>query len=202
MRAKKLLLFSIDFVGNNEGKFASSCPYIKRTFCKGIIQIRVIENTYFFSYHSVVLLWTQLFEGRLALNLALNFTLVSFSCAQKHFLGSFSLLFLELPIINLLTKRIKTEMLFTLSKVNSNLALTLGYLNPALNNSALVTNLRARARQSFLLRSDWSTERYKLSNQRKARANSDLYDVDNQIRNQDQNLSKANFVNSYDDLTR
>ena len=87
MRAKKLLLFSIDFVGNNEGKFASSCPYIKRTFCNGIIQIRVIENTYFFSYHSVVLLWTQLFEGRLALNLGLNLTLVSFSCAQKHFLG-------------------------------------------------------------------------------------------------------------------
>ena len=87
MRAKKLLLFSIDFVGDNEGKFASSCPYIKRTFCKGIIQIRVIENTYFFSYHSVVLLWTQLFEGRLALNLALNLTPVSFSCAQKHFLG-------------------------------------------------------------------------------------------------------------------
>ena len=73
MRAKKLLLFSIDFVGNNEGKFASSCPYVKRTFCKGIIQIRVIENTYFFSYHSVVLPWTQLFEGRLALN-AVSYT--------------------------------------------------------------------------------------------------------------------------------
>ena len=28
-------------------------------------------------------------------------------------------------------------MLFKLSNVNSNLALTLGYLNPALNNSAL-----------------------------------------------------------------
>ena len=31
--------------------------------------------------------WAQLFEGRLALNLGLNLTLVSFSCAQKHFLG-------------------------------------------------------------------------------------------------------------------
>ena len=30
-------------------------------------------------------------------------------------------------------------MLFKLSNLNSNLALTLGYLNPALNNSALVT---------------------------------------------------------------
>ena len=43
----------------------------------------------------------QLFEGRLALNLGLNLTPVSFSCAQKHFLGLFSLLFLELPIISL-----------------------------------------------------------------------------------------------------
>ena len=33
-------------------------------------------------------------------------------------------------------KRIKTEMLFTLSSVNANLAITLGYLNAALNNSA------------------------------------------------------------------
>ena len=48
------------------------------------------------------------------------------------------MLFLELPIINLKTDRIKTEMLFKLSNLNSNLALTLGYLNPALNNSALV----------------------------------------------------------------
>ena len=46
------------------------------------------------------------------------------------------MLFLERPIINLSTKRIKTELLFKLSNLNSNLALTLGYLNPALNNSA------------------------------------------------------------------
>ena len=37
----------------------------------------------------------------------------------------------------LVDKRIKTEMLFKLSNLNSNLALTPGYLNPALNNSAL-----------------------------------------------------------------
>ena len=49
------------------------------------------------------------------------------------------MLFLELPIINLSTKRIKTEMLFKLSNLNSNLALTLGYLNPALSNPALET---------------------------------------------------------------
>ena len=51
------------------------------------------------------------------------------------------MLFLELPIINLWTKRIKTEMLSKLSNLNSNLALTLGYLNPALNNSAPVVLL-------------------------------------------------------------
>ena len=33
-------------------------------------------------------------------------------------------------------------MLFKLSNLNSNLALTLGYLNPALNNSALVFIIR------------------------------------------------------------
>ena len=36
----------------------------------------------------------------------------------------------------LVDKRIKTEMFFKLSYLNSNLGLTLGYLNPALNNSA------------------------------------------------------------------
>ena len=35
---------------------------------------------------------------------------------------------------------------FKLSDFNSNLALTLGYLNPALNNSALDFNLVARVR--------------------------------------------------------
>ena len=34
-------------------------------------------------------------------------------------------------------------MLFKLSNLNSNLAITLGYLNPALNNSALVVSLGA-----------------------------------------------------------
>ena len=71
------------------------------------------------------------------LNPGLNLTRVPFSFAQKWIIfGLFSLLFLELPIINLWTKRIETEMLFKVSNLNSNLALTLGYLNPALNNSA------------------------------------------------------------------
>ena len=37
----------------------------------------------------------------------------------------------------LVDQKIKTEMLFKLSNLNSNLAQTLGYLNPALNNTAL-----------------------------------------------------------------
>ena len=45
--------------------------------------------------------WAHLFEGRLALNPGLNLTRVSFSYVQKLFLGQLSLLFLELPIINL-----------------------------------------------------------------------------------------------------
>ena len=45
--------------------------------------------------------WAQLCEGRLALNPGLNLTCVSFSYVPKHFLGQFSLLLLELPIINL-----------------------------------------------------------------------------------------------------
>ena len=76
----------------------------------------------------------QLFEDRLALTPRLNLTGVSFFVVQKHFLGQFSLLFY--PIINLLTKRIKLNLLFNPSYLNSNLALTLGYLNPALNNPA------------------------------------------------------------------
>ena len=81
--------------------------------------------------------WAQLFEGRLALNPGLNLTRVSFSFVQKHFLGQFSLIFIEHRIINLLTKRIKLNLLYKLSYLNSNFALTLGYLNPALNNPAL-----------------------------------------------------------------
>ena len=38
--------------------------------------------------------------------------------------------------MNLLTKRIKLNFLFNPSYLNSNFALTLGYLNPPLNNPA------------------------------------------------------------------
>ena len=61
---------------------------------------------------------------------------MSFSFVQKHFLRQFSLIFVEHRIINLLTKRIKLNLLYKPSYLNSNFALTLGYLNPALNNPA------------------------------------------------------------------
>ena len=41
----------------------------------------------------------------------------------------------------LVDKKNKTEMLFKVSNLNLNLALTLGYLKPALNNSAQVHSL-------------------------------------------------------------
>ena len=45
--------------------------------------------------------------------------------------------FEEHPTINLMTERIKVNLLFKPSNLNSNFALTLGYFNPALNNQAL-----------------------------------------------------------------
>ena len=51
--------------------------------------------------HNRLTSWAQLFEGRLVLNLGLNLSQVCFSCVQKHFLKYFSVLFLDLPIINL-----------------------------------------------------------------------------------------------------
>ena len=42
---------------------------------------------------------------------------------QKHFLGQFSLIFIEHRIINLLTKRIELNLLYKLSYLNSNFAL-------------------------------------------------------------------------------
>ena len=61
------------------------------------------------------------------LNPGLNLTRVSFSFVQKHFLGQFSLILIEHRIINLLTKRIELNLLYKLSYLNSNFALTLGY---------------------------------------------------------------------------
>ena len=120
--------------------FNQSCCFCNIQFnCKFLFPLKcgfflMATNQAIFVFQALLASRAQLFEGRLALNPGLILTLVSFSCAQKHFLGEFYLLFLELPIINLQTKRIKTEMLFKLSNLNLNIALTLGYLNPALNN--------------------------------------------------------------------
>ena len=78
----------------------------------------------------------ELFEGRLVLNPGLNLTRVSFLLFKSIFLDNFLFCFWEHLIINLLTKRIKLNLLFKLSYLNWNFALTLGYLNPALNNLA------------------------------------------------------------------
>ena len=77
-----------------------------------------------------------MFEGRLALNLGLNLTRLSFSLLKSIFSDNFLCYSKEHLIINLLTERIKLTLLFKLSNLNSNFALTLGYLNPALNNPA------------------------------------------------------------------
>ena len=79
-----------------------------------------------------------MFEGRLVLNPGLNLTRVSFLMFKSIFLDNFLCCFWEHLIINLLTKRIKLNLLFKLSYLNSNFALTLGYFNPALNNPALM----------------------------------------------------------------
>ena len=83
--------------------------------------------------HDQLAVRAQLFEGLLVLNPRLNLTWVFFFCS-KHFLGSFSLLFLRASNHQLVDKRIKLNLLLKLSYLNSNFALTLGYLNPALNN--------------------------------------------------------------------
>ena len=98
------------------------------------------KGNYFYCNQTSAVLSTyaQLFEGRLGLNPKLNLTWVSFSFVQKHFLGQFSLIFIGHRINNLLTKRTKLNLLYNLSYLNSNFALILGYLNPALNNPAMI----------------------------------------------------------------
>ena len=71
-----------------------------------------------------------MFEGRLALNPG-----VFFLCSKVFSRIIFSVIF-RASNHQLVDKRIKTEMLFKLSNVNANLAITLGYLSPALNNLA------------------------------------------------------------------
>ena len=62
-----------------------------------------------------------------------------FLCSRTFF-RSFTLFFLEHSIIKLDTKWIKLNFLLKLSDLKSNFTLTLGYLNPALNNLTLINN--------------------------------------------------------------
>ena len=76
-------------------------------------------------------LWAKLFDG-------LHFNLGFFFFCSKAFSRIiFSILF-RASNHQIVGKKYKTELLFKLSCLNSSSrALTLGYLNPALNNSAL-----------------------------------------------------------------
>ena len=67
-------------------------------------------------------------------NPGLNFNPGFFISFSKVFLGKFSLFFLEHPMIKLQAKIFELNFLSKFSDLKSNFTLTLGYLNPALNN--------------------------------------------------------------------
>ena len=71
-------------------------------------------------------------------NPGLNFNPGFFFFCFKAFSRIIFPFFLEHPITELQTRSIKLNLLFKLLYLNSNFALTLGYFNPALNNSARV----------------------------------------------------------------
>ena len=74
-------------------------------------------------------------------NPGLNFSLGFLFFVQKYFPGYFSLFFIEYQLFTFQAKRIKLNLLFKFSDLNLYFALTLGYLNPALNNPAQNYNL-------------------------------------------------------------
>ena len=83
-------------------------------------------------------LWAQLFEGRSALNPWVEFNPGFFFLYRKEFSRIIFSDIFRPSNHQIADKKNKTEMLFKLSNLNSNLALTLGHLNPALSNSALI----------------------------------------------------------------
>ena len=75
----------------------------------------------------------------ISVNPGLNFNSgFFFVCSRAFPRIIFSQLFFEHAINKLYAKRIKLNVLFKLSYLNSNFTLTLGYLNPALNKPALI----------------------------------------------------------------
>ena len=101
------------------------------------------QHLFFASYNATVTFFltykAQLFERRLALNPGFFF-----SCSKAFSWIIFSAI-IRASNHQLVDKKNKTEMFFKLSNLNSNLnsnlSLTLGYLNPALNNSVHPTSL-------------------------------------------------------------
>ena len=78
-----------------------------------------------FAHNSVLLTRAQLFEGRLVLNSGF------FSLCSKALSRIISSVIFRASNHQLEDKKNTTEMLSKLSNLNSNFALTLGYLNPA-----------------------------------------------------------------------
>ena len=90
--------------------------------------------------------WAQLFEAHYGLNPGFSFL------CSKAFSRIISSVIFRAFNHKLEDKRIKTERLFKLWNLNSNLTLTLDYLNPALNNSALVLTGRKALRRKVNLK--------------------------------------------------
>ena len=63
-------------------------------------------------FNGIFLHQTQLFKGRISASPSVKFNLGFFFFVQKHFLGQFSRIFIEHRITNLLTKRIKLNLLY------------------------------------------------------------------------------------------
>ena len=93
------------------------------------------QRHFFASYNATVTFFltyrAQLFKSRLVLNPGFFFL-----CSKAFSWIIFSAIIRASNHQLVDKKKKKTEMFFKLSNLNSNLALTLGYLNPALNNSA------------------------------------------------------------------
>ena len=112
--------------------FAFSLSFHSQPFFKGnwyidrakLSKYQVKKNClawscHIFPWHS----WAHLFEGRLALNPGFLFLVF-----KSIFSDNFLCYYYKKPIINLLTERIKLNLPFELSNLNSNFAITLGYI--------------------------------------------------------------------------
>ena len=97
-------------------------------------------------------------------NPGLNFNPAFFISLFKSLLGKFSLFFLEHPMIKLQAKRFELNFLWKFSGLKSNLTLTLGYFNPALNNPGQVYLTSFCSTNRFLRAQKRLTDVKKLNN--------------------------------------